>query len=272
MKKLAIILLAVAIVALPSCKNQKNQPAPAKEEPQLSAQDKYLPEELKANLESLLESGKKLKNLPFARVREDGSYTLTDAEKKVKPDYLLNPSVADNAVTLTQQYRAFAMLSSDKLVAELYEMPVDKYEAAISKLMAAIADPGLETLRKDIDAKKSIEEATDDFYETEVMSGRISYFWQGLSAALVEQLYFGTRNIDKFMTIFTDETAADVTYNFVLVHENLTRLLKYYPEMKSLNEVLEPLYVINAINKSQLRDQLFELKGEIEAIRAILLQ
>ena len=41
--------------------------------------------------------------------------------------------------------------------------------------------------------------------------------------------------------------------------------------MESLNTILDPLYVINAINVEQLKAQLIELKGEIEVIRTALL-
>ena len=71
--------------------------------------------------------------------------------------------------------------------------------------------------------------------------------------------------------MFDDESASEVTYNFVCVHEGIRSLIEFYPEMESLNTILDPLYVINAINVEQLKAQLIELKGEIEVIRTALL-
>ena len=84
-------------------------------------------------------------------------------------------------------------------------------------------------------------------------------------------MFILTRNIDKFMPMFTDETASEITYNFVCVHDGLTKTVNATPEMASLNEILEPLYVINAINVEQLRSQLEELKDEVEVARKALL-
>lgn len=272
MKKLALFLLAAALVALPSCKNQNKQAAEQPKQ-ELSQQDKYLVEELQANLESLAESAKQLKPMPAAKI-VDGSVKLSTQEKLVKPDYLLDPACANDLVTLSQKYRAIGMLYSDRTIAELYEMSITDYKAALSKLVTEVNDPAFQSvdLTKFKNKELPFDQMVSTVYDKEVEAGRLPYFWDLTAAAFVEQLYFATRNIDKFLTMFDDETASNITYNFILVHENVSRLVKYYPEMASLNEILEPLYVINAINKKQLRDQLFELKGSIETVRASLLK
>jgi len=273
MKKIAVIILACAIIALPSCKNQgkkKVAEAEAAAQEQMSQKEKYLTEELKINFENLIESVKKMNKAPFLKSGE--TIELTEKEKMVKPDYLLDPAVANDLVTLTQKYRVAAMLGADKLISEMYDMPVDGYEASLKKLVLDINDPALKTYvekyAKAEDENAVLVQLMNDEYD----AGRPNYFWELASAYLVEELFICTQNIDKFMPMFDDQSASDITYNFICCHENIKQLIEFYPEMQSLNEILDPLYVINAINVEQLRSQLLELKGEIAVIRTLLCQ
>jgi len=266
MKKLFIILLAVTMVALPSCKNQKKE-AQAPVQKELTQKEQYILAELELNATELAESFKNVKKPAFADF-ENGEIVLTEKEKMVKPDYLLDPSIADSFVTLEQKYRGIGMFSADKAFASLYDMSTDNYQKQLSKLVTEISDPAVEKFFK----SDYESDAVKEWYETETTDGRLPLFWNMWTASLVEEVFLLTRNPDKIMTIFDDESASDISYRFILVHNGLTQVVEIYPEMASLNAVLEPLYVINAINVEQLRDQILELKGEIETVRAYLLQ
>lgn len=271
MKKLAIILLAAALVAVPSCKNNKN----GQEEADYSKAtvEELNDEELKANMAALIASAKNIKPVPFIKAQQDGKLVLSNKEKMVKPDYLLAPSISNDLATLYQKYRAVGMFTADKNIADMYGMPVTEYNEAVFKLLADINDPALKNFYTlpSIDIE-SDREAFGVFIDEEYEAGRENFFWDGTAAGLVEQVYILTRDIDKFMPMFTDELAADITFNFVCVHDGLSKMVESYPEMASLNEVLAPLYVINAINVEQLRSQLLEVKADIENARAFLLK
>lgn len=271
MKKLTVILLALAVVVLPSCKNQnKKKAAQEAGKTEISEKEKLVTEELKLNIQALGESVGKMKSVPFI-YSSNGAVKLSPQEKLVKPDYLLNPALVADLVTLTQKYRAVAMLSVDKAVSELYDMPVKEYEENIAKVAAEINDEALVEFAEALHTNKAAGDAFTKFFDAEVEANRAPFFWEAVSAALVEQLFVCTKNIDKFISMFDDESASEVTYNFVCVHEGIKSLLEFYPEMESLNTILDPLYVINAMNVEQLKMQLIELKGEIEVIRTALL-
>lgn len=270
MKKLSVILLAAACVALPACNNQnsENDETTVTKEP--SQKEKFVTEDLKFNLEQLLESTKKMKALPFLNNKE-GKVQLTEKEKMVKPDYLLKTDNISEYVTLTQKYRAVAMLTIDKSIAELYDMPVSEFDAAISKLGVDINDPYLSEFSEKFASSEDAGALISDIYDKEYKEGRAQLFWEAVSAALVEQVYICTKNMDKFLEAFDDESASEVTYNFVCVHENILQLTEFYPEMAALDKILTPLYVINAISVDQLRSQLYELKGQLESSRFIMM-
>lgn len=273
MKKITVIILALALALAPSCKNQKNKKVVKEvEKTEISEKEKNLTEELKANLKNLAESAKQLKTIAFIQKKSDGSFTLTEDEKLVKPDYLVNPAVVDELVTLSQKYRCWTMLGVDKMVCELYDMPVTEYESAIARLIADLNDPAIDSFAGiDWNVDETVKAELDKFVDAEYSAGRAPFMWDAVAASLVEQMYVITRNIDLFMPLFDDQSAADFTYNFVTVHERILDLMEFYPEMENLNDALLPLYVINAITADQLKSQLMELKGEIEIVREFLL-
>ncbi|MCQ2157134.1 MAG: hypothetical protein MJY53_01940 [Bacteroidales bacterium] len=274
MKKLSIVLLAAAIVALPSCKNNnKNAGEQEAKDYSESTASEIVEETLKADLTNLIQSAKSIKPVPFIKAQKDGKLVLSEKEKMVKPDYLLNPSITSKLATLYQKYRAVGMLTTDKNIADMYEMPISDYNEAIFKVLTDINDPALMNFYTlpSIDIE-SDREAFSTFVDEEYEEDRANFFWDGIAAAMVEQVFILTRDVDKFMPMFTDELAADITFNFVCVHDGLTKMVDAYPEMASLNEVLTPLYVINAINVEQLREQLLSVKEDVENARAFLLK
>lgn len=273
MKKLTVVILALALLMVPSCKNQNNKkPQKEAEKRELSKKEQLLTEELKANLQNLAQSAKQLRSIAFIQKKNDGSFTLTEKDKLVKPDYLVDPAAVDDLVTLSQKYRCWTMLGVDKMVCELYEMPTTDYEAAITKLIADINDPAIDSFAGiDWDVDETVKAELDKFVEAEYSAGRAPFMWDAVAASLVEQLYVITRNIDLFMPMFDDQSAADFTYNFVTVHERILDLMEFYPEMENLNEALFPLYVINAVTAEQFKEQLISLKDEIEIVREYLL-
>ena len=257
MKKITLLLVAATMVLVCAC---GNNPGKKKTEAKESVEEQYIKADLKIKLDSLVKEMGRL-STPVIVDIQNGKLTLTDKEKRNKPSYLLPASKADEAVTLNEKYRAV----------ELYGMPVDSYKQAISKLLVDINNPALTVGGTEGQSTESLETKIQKFYDESVKTGTANLFWEAIVAGTVEQLYIITQNIDKFMPCFTDETASEVSYRFILVHEGIKSLIPYHPELEQLQTILKPLEVINAINVQQLRDQLLELKGAIETARGQLL-
>jgi hypothetical protein len=186
----------------------------------------------------------------------------------VKPAFLLDPVVAENATTLAEKYRILSALDIDKRVAKLYEMPTEDYDKAIAKLGADISDPSF----KAIDDNASVSETSQALYDAMNENGRINYFWQLAAAALVEQLYIANQNSEKFLSVFDDESASSVTFRIVLILDALNRLSEYDPEIKPVADALAPLDVLNAMTLDEMKSQLALAKDKIEAARAALIK
>lgn len=270
MKKSVLILLALGVLLVPSCKNQNNKKAQQKEQTEeMTKAEQMISEELKINMAELARSLNALKPAPFITLGED-SFGLTDKEKLVKPEYLLPVGKAGNFVTLSQNYRALGIYSVDKFVADMYDMSTEDYDRIIKVIAASTGDPAVDKIGELTKSTSDFGAILNEYYDAEVEAGRIQYFWELSAASLVEQIYIVTKNIDKCMPMFDDQSASDITERFIYVHDGITKLIPYHPEMEDLNKILDPLYVINAINVEQLRSQLTELKGEIEVVRNLL--
>lgn len=268
MKKLSFLLVIASVMMFASCGNRSNEKAEKADTKATTIEEQYLTADLKIKLDSLAASVNRLQAVPFVKSVKSGKVVLTEKEKKVKPEYLLPLSKANDLVTKSEKARTIAAYGVDRYVAELYDMPIDDYNPILTKLASDINSSAIATLAKEQDFTSFIQ----NFYDEQFENGTLNIFWESITSALVESIYITTQNVDKFVGALTDEEASEITYRFALAEDGIVSLIPYHEDMKELNVVLEPLYKINAINKQQLRDQLIELKGEIEAARKALLK
>jgi len=268
MKKLSIFAVAFAAMVFASCGGNKSNQTVEQTDSLKSFEQAQIEASIKMNVDSLAAELGKLKQLPFLQADAKETIKLTKEELQVKPDYLLNAAVADDATTLTEKYRIMGALEVDKKIAALYEMPTEDYEKAVTKLASDINDPSF----KAIDEGSSVAETTEALYKSMEQNGRINFFWQIAAASLVEQLYVISQNSDKFLTAFDDDAAANSTFRIVLILDALNRLSEYDPEMKPIAEAMSTLDSLNATTVSELKSQLADAKEKIAAARKAIVK
>lgn len=266
MKKLSFFAIAFVAIAFVACGGKKAQTTEVTQD-EKSFEQKQIEASIKMHFDSIASEFSKMPQLPFVQ-DDNGGLTLTTEEKQVKPDYLLNPNVADEAATLAEKYRIISALNVDKKIASLYEMPTEEFDKAVTKLAADINDPSF----KAIDDSNTLFETSSTLYDAMEQNGRLNYFWQIASAALVEELFVINQNTDKFLSIFDDDAAANVTYRIVLILDAVNRLSAYDPDIKPVAEAIAPLNVLNAISVNQLKEQLAAASDKIVAARKALIK
>ena len=234
MKKLSILAVAFAAIAFAACGNKTAKNTELADSVVKSFEQEQIEASIKMHVDSLASEVGKLKQLPFLQKDNEGSFKLTKEEKQVKPDYLLNPSVAENATTLAEKYRVMAALEVDKSVAKLYEMPLEDYDKAITKLAADINDPSFKVL-------------------------------ENSDAAETPQALYDAMNENNRI-----DAAANTTFRVVLILDALNRLSEYDPDIKPVAEALATLDTLNATTVTELKAQLAEAKEQIEAARKAL--
>ena len=268
MKKLSIIAAAFAAIVFAACGNKTAQNAESADSVVKSFEQQQIEASIKMHVDSLASEVGKLKMVPFLQADGNGGIQLTKEEKQVKPDYLLDPASAEDATILSEKYRLLSALDVDKRVAKLYEMPTEDYEKAVTKLASDINDPSF----KAIEDANTIFETTTTLYDEMEKNGRINYFWQLASAALVEQLYIINQNSDKFLSNFNDEAAANVTFRIVLILDAVNRLAQYDPDIEPVAQAIAPLDALNATTVAEMKEQLVKTKEQINAARKALIK
>jgi len=272
MSKSLFVAITISVALVCSCTCSKgggdndNSEASSR---QVSEKEKMTVEVLKVDFKAFSESVSRMKNLPIVRDGENG-LKLSEKDKMVKPGYLIDPSIANSMVELAQKYRMVSMLRVDAIIADLYDMPVDAYREACIKLLSEINDSAFLEFAKS-DSLPSGEQFSR-FLDKEYDKGRERFFWESVASCFIEQLYVCTQDVDRFMSMFDDDSASEVTYNFVLIHDGVSSLLEMNPEMQGLQNVLLPLYVINATCVDELRGQIIQLKEDIASARAYLIK
>ncbi len=265
MKKVKFFAVAFATIIVASCGGNKQAGNTEATDTLKSFEQQQIEASIKLNIDSLASQIAQLKQLPIRE--KDGMIVLTEEERQVKPNYLLSPSLAEHATTLAEQYRVLSALQIDREIAELYGMSTSEYENEIAKLLVDINDPSFEILED----KSDIYEASSDLYKAMDENGRINFFWQIASTALVEQLYIISQNTDKFLAAFDDNAASNVSLRVILIQDALNRLTEYDPEVIPVAEAFDPLTTINAVTVAELKDQLDDAKDQIEEARNGLL-
>lgn len=268
MKKLSYLAIALVAITFAACGGKKNTQTTEDADSLKSFEQQQIEASIKMHFDSIASEIGKLQQPAFIKNNADGGIELSKEEKQVKPDYLLAAAAAEEATTLAEKYRMLSALTVDKKIAELYEMPVEDYDKAIAKLAADVNDPSF----KEIEDAATIYETTTTLYDEMEKNGRINYFWQLAAASLVEELYVANQNTDKFLSVFDDEAAANVTFRVVLILDAINRLAEYDPEIKPVAEAIAPLDVLNATTVAELKTQLAEAKDKIAAARTALIK
>ena len=267
MKKLTIFAVAFAAILVASCGGNKSAQNVESADSAKSFEQEQIEASIKMQFDSLAAELGKLKQLPVFKNNE-GKFELSKEEKQVKPDFLLDPAIAENAATLSEKYRTLVALQVDKQISNLYEMPEDAYDKAIAKLAADINNPSFKELEEGAD----IFETTQTLYDSMNKNGRINYFWQMAATSLVEQLYITSQKTDAFIGSFNDEAAANITFRIILLQDAIDRLKEYDPEIAPVAEAIKPLTVLNASTVDELKAQIAEAKDKVAASRSALIK
>lgn len=266
-KIITIALCCASVVSCSSCgqnKGEKKYANTPKSEAEL--QQEAL---IKIHLDSLTNDFSKLGPVGVIKSVKDGQVVLEEKEKQLKPDYLVDPQYANDLQTLAQKYRAIGILAADKEIAKLYDMPTEDYDKTLAKLYIDVNDASLKDLMNSDD---NFKEMLQKFYQTSKDNGRLNLFWDASAAALIEELYIASQNVNKFLGAFDDESASNTSYHITLLSIAIEDLAAINPEYTELNESLLPLQVINAINLEQFKQQVLDAKTLIESSRTALLK
>ena len=224
MKKYYLFIALAMVAAMTvSCKNNKKAEAEAEV---VEAAKTILADDVLARIDEI---GK-----PF--LENSGEYSfasiissnLTEEEKLVKPDYLLDPAVVNTLTTKNQKIFALGILVTESKIREIYEMPVEEAKEAIGRLYAEIGT----SLSIDDPDNKTISEKLSEIYNKCKENGELSLFWQLQFAVQCEFNYLISQNPDIYFRNISEEQFQSFGEEFLNCRKVVETLAEYDPEVK----------------------------------------
>jgi hypothetical protein len=272
MNKKTILYCALAF-ALASCGGKKASGDEVAVEEAAPHSELNLSAELVSHLDSIAGIiSSTAPNVDFKALVENGKFSLTDQQKKVKPDYLLSKGDIDDLATLQEKYVASAYLAVDMTVAGLYGLDDDDFYSNTMQRLAAETD---EANQKAAEAAKtaplSVANA-QQFYQDMKKRNRLDKFYAAEAAYAVEMLYILSRDPDIYMPVMTDVAAMDLCKHVNMAYDGLVSLSGEYPDLKKLVDALKPIADIKASGSDELRHHLKKKNEEFAKVRAALLK
>jgi len=190
-----IAIMAICSAVMVSCKNTKTaEPTPE----EIQAQKVALADSVLADIDAFVDE--------YINASENAFYlkriSLTDEEKMVKPDYLLDPSVANTLVTKSQKVNALAIYILELGIRDIYDMPLDDTKETIAKLALELNHPvEIDMYDPDVPRLERIRKEYDKCKE----NGDLAYFWQFQNAAMNATSYILSQNPELFFSKITEE-------------------------------------------------------------------
>lgn len=202
MKKTFLIIAfsACALVAA-SCGNNKSSKTEQNNTDEEITEAKIeLAEDVLATLDSLeqkcVEAGAN-----FEDVIGIITSALTDKQKMVKPDYLMDPARTLDLLSLRQKVNALAILLTERPLREAYEMPLEEIDDAIARLYVEVGSPVPVNMCKGLPVSEIVKLA----YKICKTNNELCYFWMFDNAVQYNLLYLISFNSDTFFNNITPE-------------------------------------------------------------------
>lgn len=242
-----VALAMVAALSIVSCKcNSKKTQKPTQEEVQ--QQKQALADSVLADIDALTEQYIDASSKSFRlQVMQ-----LTDEEKLLKPDYLLDPSVANNLVTRSQKINALAIYIVEAGIRRIYDMPIDNVKESIAKLAVDLNYP------IDLDysiSNSPVSEKTKARYDAFKQRGDMVSFWQFEYALVCEIDYIVANNPNLFFNKITEEQWQSFYQRKLSRMKPIEDLAQYDEEMAQLYDYITRNRVLATQKERDLNNQ-----------------
>ena len=238
------VFIALALVAgmTVSCKNNAKKAAEATEEV-ADVVEIALSDEVMASIDGLAQ--KVTDENGIINVATIISENLTEEEKLVKPDYLLEAEDVQNLVNRSQRIGALAILAVERPIRQAYEMPIEATDEAIVSLIVGLNHP-ISFEERNLTPAEKIKKT----YEACKERGDVQYFWEFTMAIENELVYLIANNADKIYGAISDDqiNAAGPRYASIITairelaeyDEGIAAALQNWEENTPVDDVNNP--------------------------------
>jgi len=226
-----IALTMLAALTMVSCGNNKKAQNQEPTQEEVQEMKQALADSVLAEIDNLAEA--------FSVSSENSNliiyFELTENEKMVKPDYLLEPSIANKLVTKSQKVNALGIYLTDMVLMQVYDMPTAEVKEIVAKLAAELNHPVEIDLLTD--SEMPVSEKIKIEYEGCKERGELTYFWQFQNAVIAETSYILAQNPELFFSHITEEQWQQYLKRTDEKNKAMRELAKYDEEMATVWEI-----------------------------------
>ena len=237
-------------------------------------EQKQVTEEIITQLDSLAEEiGQIAETQELIRILNPDTVALSETDRLVKPDFLVTENELSQLQTLSQKYRALALLVVDTRVQGLYEPGEDTYMShALQQISTDLNDEAVFQLMSKSKDQLVSKQDVMNFYDLMKKSNRVDYFYQTNVSFAIELVYVLSKKFEIFEPYITDATAQSYSRHIALSVSGVEKLAETKPEMSSILEAIKPLKQINAETADQFKQQIIASSTGISAMRKSILE
>jgi len=192
MKKVLFLSLALISVLTVSCKNVKK--TTAEEDAVIETAKMNMSNEALNAIDSLAAIYVDL----FENTEIEG-ISLTEREKMLKPDYLLEPDMVGTLLSKTQKVSGLAVYLAEYQVRKAFDMPLSEAKGAISQLLIELNYPDIQDMQDNMSGNiRQIYQVCKD-------SGELDMFWKFVYANQIEFLFIISHKPEYFFDAITED-------------------------------------------------------------------
>jgi len=237
-KHILIALAMLAALSVVSCKNNKKALSSEPTQEEVQEMKQALADSVLAEIDAIADE--------YILASENGfrfpDFELTDSEKMVKPDYLLDLSLVNTFVTKSQKINALAIYIVDYAIRQIYDMPLDEAKEVFAKLAVELNHPVSFENHTSLPRSERIKMEYEKFKE----AGDLAYFWQFQNAIIKETYYIIVQNPELFFSKITEEQWQQYIKRTNEKNKALRELAKYDEEMATVLEIFNQNRVVSS--------------------------
>ena len=229
MKNFTFLALALCAILAVSCNNKTTKKDKAEMTKEVVETTKTaITEDVMATIDELA----KVFQTSDPDVFKNLNKNLTEDEKLVKPDFLLNPQETKDLNTKDQKITALAILIIDSQIAKAYNMPTNEYSQAIVRLAAELNHPITDEAKS-----MPMKERILNIYNKCKEVGELPYFWKLMYMSQNEILFIVSQNPDLYLRNMSEEMYLSFFNRWVSCSKAIETLAKYDDELSIILNV-----------------------------------
>jgi len=231
--KSTLILAGIAILSaltISSCRNVKTQNVVGPTDADIDAMESILADSVLTIIDEYA-----------LKYKENYGNTLdvllSEKEKMVRPDYLLNLDKLNTAITREQKINALGMLAVDNAVRKAYGIPTDDLQEICARFLVDVNHP---VVSDAIDVFENITpgEGISMVYDICKENNEVEYFWQLENAVIKSVQYVISQDPDLYFSKISQASWNSFMNRVDLTRQVALEISKYDSDFKDIETIL----------------------------------